>query len=826
MAGRCHSRVSALLLLCASASAQQLSVAGRAVDENGAPVAGARIELRNKTEAGAAYTDAAGDFRIKLSAPGEYEVRAERQGFYVVHGKTSHFNEDSNLLTVTLNHQQEFSERVDVTASPPNIDPQQPAARQELDNTEILAVPYPAPQDYRNALPLADGVVQDNAGRPHFNGGATNQTSYTLDGFNLANPIDGQLDARLNIESIQSMTIESSRFAAENGRGSAGLLDIKSKMGDDRWRFGGTNFIPGISTGGGWHINKWTPRLEASGPIVKGRAWFHNGLDAFYSKDLIHGLPHGQNRTSAFSATELSRFQINLTPGNILTGGFLLNMAENSRIGLSFLNPAETTTDNRQTLFMSNLRDQAYLPGGVLLELGFADTRGLSRNVPQGTDLFQITPFGERGNYFVSLDRHFYRQQEVVNLFLPVKRFAGTHLFKLGMDVEREAFHQTVIRHDYEVLRDDLSVARYVTFSGSPYQRAKNFEGAEYVQDHWDLREGLAAELGLRFEWNEIVRQLEVAPRLGASWAPKAFGGAKLSAGWGIYYDSIRLDIITRSQDQSSLATFFPPAAPPTGPVATVFQVDQQSLRTPYFRVGSISVERKIPLGLYAAAGYLHRAGAHGFTFQTVTPEPASVPAATSYPGAVFTLRNSARDRYDAFDISLKRTFAGKYEWYAGYTRSNARTNAAVEYSLENPIFAAQMPGRLPWDAPDRFHMWGWAPIPQWHGRWALFTRNTTAAYLVEYRTGFPFSVVDENGFLRGSPTAMRLPDYFSINLHFERKFQAAHYLWAWRCGFDNLTNNGNPNFVNNVYGTPQFLTYGRGQMRAFSVRLRMLGRK
>jgi hypothetical protein len=85
---------------------------------------------------------------------------------------------------------------------------------------------------------------------------------------------------------------------------------------------------------------------------------------------------------------------------------------------------------------------------------------------------------------------------------------------------------------------------------------------------------------------------------------------------------------------------------------------------------------------------------------------------------------------------------------------------------------------------------------------------------------------VDENGFLLGRPGSMRLPDYFSINLHFERRFQAMHYLWAWRCGLDNLTNNGNPNFVNNVYGTSQFLTYGRGQTRAFSVRLRFLGRK
>ena len=79
---------------------------------------------------------------------------------------------------------------------------------------------------------------------------------------------------------------------------------------------------------------------------------------------------------------------------------------------------------------------------------------------------------------------------------------------------------------------------------------------------------------------------------------------------------------------------------------------------------------------------------------------------------------------------------------------------------------------------------------------------------------------------MSASPNSRRMPDYFNINLHLERQFRALHYLWAWRFGFNNLTNNGNPNTVNNVAGTPQFLTYGRGQARAFSVRLRFLGRK
>jgi hypothetical protein len=815
------------LFLSCGALRAQLAVGGRVVDETGGGVSGARIEIRKVDESAlvtAVSSDPAGNFSFNLPAAGAFDIRAERLGFFVFRSHGQKFDASGSQLTITLNHQQEFSERIDVSASPPAIDPQQPAEHKELDNAEILAVPYPAPQDYRNALQLFDGVVQDNSGRFHFNGAAADQANYTLDGFNIANPVTGQLDTRVNIDSIQSMTVQNSRFSAENGRGSAGTLDLATRMGDDHLRFSGTNFVPGISSDGGWHVNKWTPRLKVSGPISKGRAWFHNGADVFYSDDVVHGLPRGQDRTHGTTLSDLTRLQVNLTPSNILSTGFLLNMADNTRTGLSFLNPAEATTNSRQLTFLTSIRDQQYFARGALLDVGFADTRGMLRSLPQGTSLYEITPYGERGNYFENLDRHFYRQQALADLFLPTLHLYGTHQLKFGTDFEREAFHQTVQRHDYEVLLADNSVARYVTFGGNPFTARKNFEGAYYFQDHWQVLDTLSVEAGVRLEWNEIVRDLEVAPRLSASWAPAVLGGTKLSAGWGIYYDAISLDIISRQQDQTSFATFYLPGGIVHGPVPTAFQVDEQSLHAPYYRTSSLSAERKLPWDFYGTATITHRSGAQGFAFETTTP----ISGADFYDGATYTLHNQRADRYDAVTISMKRTFAGKYEWFGGYTRSNARTNAAVEYSLQNPVFAAQVPGRLAWDTPNRVHMWGWVPVPhQLHPKLLDFvTRNMTAAYLVEYRTGFPFSVVDQEGFLVGRPNERRFPDYFSVNLHFERQFRAIHYVWAWRFGFDNITNNGNPNFVNNVLGTPQFLTYARGQARAFSVRLRFLGRR
>ncbi|MGA7234690.1 MAG: carboxypeptidase regulatory-like domain-containing protein [Bryobacteraceae bacterium] len=805
----------------------QVVISGRVVDETGAAVSGARIVLRSSAEGpaeSAASSDLAGNFTLKAPAAGSYDLRVEREGFYVFTSHAQHLGESGSQLSITLNHQQEYPERVEVKDSPPGIDPQQPADKRTLTSNEIQAIPYSAPQDYRNALQLMNGVYADNAGQFHFNGAAVNQTNYTLDGFNISNPVTGQLDTRINIDTIQTVELMSGRFTADSGRGSGGVLELTTKIGDDHWRFVGTNFIPSIATNGGFHVDKFTPRLDLSGPLKKKRAWINNGFDAFYSVDVIPGLPDGQNHARSLTADDITRFRADLKPSNILTASFLWNLIANSHNGLSFINPVQTTTNSRQLTFMSTVRDQQYLHGGALLDVGFADTRGYLRSLPQGDGLYQITPFGDEGNYYAGLDRHFYRQQTTANLFLPIVHLHGAHLVKFGIDFERESFHERLMLHDYEVLDAADSVTRFVAFSGSPFEGRKNFEGAQYVQDHWTPRDNLTVEAGLRVEWNEIVRDVELAPRLSVAWSPHALKDTKFSAGTGVYHDAIDLALTARTPDLTSFSTFYLPGGIVQGPSPESFQVNDHALRTPRYSIVSLSVERKLPFQFLAKTGYMHRQTNTGLEFvapgATFTPE--------LFNGAQFALINGRRDRYDAVDFTLRRTFAGKYEWFLGYTRSSARTNAALDYSLINPIYGPQGPGPFPWDAPNRIHMWGWAPLPNASlPRFLQFTtRNTTLAYLAEYRTGFPFSVVDENGFLAGFPESSRLPAYFNLNVHVERQFHALRYLWAWRVGVNNLTNSGNPNYVDNVLGTPAFLTYGRGQTRAFTMRLRMLGRK
>src|SRR5581483_3670180 len=377
-----------------------VTITGKVVDENEAPVRGVLVSVAPSTQpssaqtltgAGSASSDAAGVFHLTLPSSGHYALRAARDGFFVF------TNPDLELapnapVEIRLAHLKELAESVDVNYSPPVIDPQQTSDSERLNNEEILNIPYPAQQDYRNALPLMTGVIQDSGGQIHFNGGTTNETNYRLNGFDVSDPATGNLNTRLNVDTVQTLEWDSSRFSPEKGKGSAGTLDIKTEMGDDHFRFNATNFIPGLGFQNGAYLNHWSPRVIFSGPIRKHRAWFHNAFDAFYTADTISGLPSGQNRTHAFTGSELMRLQWNISDAQILTASFLMNLSDSVYNGLSFLTPASTTTHRRGTLFLGAIKDQFMTRGG-LIEIGFADTHIYSRITPQGDAPYVITPY-------------------------------------------------------------------------------------------------------------------------------------------------------------------------------------------------------------------------------------------------------------------------------------------------------------------------------------------------------------------------------------------------------------------------------------------------
>lgn len=119
----------------------------------------------------------------------------------------------------------------------------------------------------------------------------------------------------------------------------------------------------------------------------------------------------------------------------------------------------------------------------------------------------------------------------------------------------------------------------------------------------------------------------------------------------------------------------------------------------------------------------------------------------------------------------------------------------------------------------------GRAQSPDYLGL-ASITHKIDAAYTLDWRNGYPFTIQNDSQEVVGAPDSMRFPNYFALDFSLERRFTIFGFQWAVRGGVDNVTKHGNYTVVNSNIDSPDFLSYSGAPGRAFVARIRLLGRK
>lgn len=815
-------------------------------DENGVVVPSALVSLSAPPQNPLrCETDFAGHCALSNLWAGTYQLRVEKQGFYAsvlpelqvgVTGK----------VDVTLSHQQEVREVVNVAESPQAIDPEQVSSQEQLTGLDVIDIPYPATHDYRNVLNFIPGVVQDAAGQPHVAGAETYQTLTLLDGFNVTQPANGLLLVRVSTDAFRSIEVQPSREPAEYGKASAGILSLNTGIGDDHYRFIATNFIPSIQTTRGLELDQWTPRFTLSGPISKGKMWFFDALDGEYDNLLNLQLPPGSDTDHFWRVGNLAKVQTNLTSRNILTTSFLVTHLNDEYSGLSPQQPIPTTATDAESAYIGTVKDQHYFAGGELLETGFNVDQYTLGLTPLGMLPYIVTPETAQGNYYLNQRTYARRWQGLSNVYLPPQQWHGRHDVKFGVDLDRIGYDAAFARRPISFLREGETLpasdtcfsplpsacSRYSVFSGGNYSTTYNSEVSGYVQDRWLLTNRLLIEPGMRLDWDQIVRAALVSPRFAGTYVLDNSGNTKLSAGVGLVYDATHLILIARPEAGERTDYFFDSMGQPINlsgaitpnpvPVLSTFTVDRNTLQAPRFLNWSVALEKKLPASIFLKTEFIERRGTHDFVYNTPNNQP----------GGNFILQNTRQDQYDAVQFNLRRSFRQRYMIMGSYTHSRAHSNEVLDFNVDSPILgrilpggtaitSPQGPGPALWDAPNRFLAWGFLPffkLPIIH--------ELDLAYSMEARTGFPFDVYNDQQLLVEPPGSRRFPTYFTLNLQLEKRFHLFGYYWALRGGFDNITNNLNPVTVNADINSPQFLTFSGYGHRAFTSRIRFLGRK
>jgi hypothetical protein len=810
---------------------------GIVLDENGVPVPAAQVKLEDS--AGHSYqaeTDLAGRFVLRNLSPSDYKAEVRKKGFFVLSGQTVTLRGGSNEISLVLNHEQEVREKVQVTAPSNQIDTQDPSQRSTLSAQEIRDIPVPSSHVLQESLVALPEIVQDNRDNLHVAGARSGETQYLLDGFEIGDPVSGAMTSRFNIDSTRAAEVQSGRIDASYPHSGASILSLVTPDGDDRWRFGTTNPGPGINVQESVHLGDWYPRFTFSGPIERGRFWFSDSISVQHTFGVVKQLPSNANTFEEWAGDNLLRLQYNFSPKHILHASFLYNRANDSNLGLDALDPQSTTVTADQRRGFVSLKDQLWFHE-TLVDLGVAADEGVLEYTPQGSQPYILLINGTGGNYFQHLQQRGRRLQAVMNVTAASRHWHGTHQVSVGANVAGLVLHESAQRGEIDVLNPMFTsngtasactaadvnlqgcLRRRSTFMGSATPQLSNTQAGAFAQDTWSMSRHFVFQAGLRTDWDRFTQSSMAGPRVSANVLPFGDDRAKLSIGWGIYNAPLNLALIGQALDQQQVDTFYDStgAVVPPSPVVSQFVLPSGGLRQPRFATSSASWQEKLGRNTLVSLDLLARNGTHGFAFVDQQP---------SQPGGTFLLGDQRQDRYRSATFAVRHVFSESTEIYGAYTRSRAHSNEVLNPALGSIFYAAQQPGPVAWDTRNRLVVWGWMPTHIW---------STQLSGFLEYRTGYPFSVVNLQQQLVAAPNSSRFPAYASLNLGLERKFELRGYLWAVRVEGVNILGRQNPDSVvnnidapvcSNTVRTGCFGAFAGGQGRATTLRVRFVGRK
>ncbi len=791
------------------------SVTITVVDEDGLPLSGAQVTLLEPGRSPVhLQTDYAGRCAYPLENNLPYSLRVQKPGFYQAFENQT--DASRQTIEVKLAHEQMVRQEVNVLSSVVGIDTKQTSDKSTFYTPEIVNIPYQTSRDIRNLLPFTPGVVQDGTGQIHVAGSETYATLDLLDGFDIRSPVSGQLAMRVSPDAVRSIDTETTRYPVPYGKATGGIVAFYTGMGDNKRRFNTTDFFPSFRQANGLRFDKFVPRVTLSGPIVRNRAWFFDGLEMEYDNIYIQELPSNADTNHLLRGSNLLKAQVNLTPANILSVGLLFNDYHSPYDGISSLVPQQSTTKRDTIAWLPYIRNQYSSANGGLLQVGAGVARFRDGYEPHGESPYQITPEATQGSYFENLTAHSQREQGTATLYLPPRHWEGRHDLEAGIDLDHIGFDENVSRLPVSYLREDGTLLRRSTFPNqAPFTR-HNFETTSYFQDRWLAHPGLLIEPGLRFDWDEIIRRPLFSPRIAATWSPPgAEATTKVSAGIGLYYEHTQLEYLERALAGARYDTYYAAdgVTPLSGPRETTFIANNASLKESRAINWSVGVERKLPGSMYAGLNFLQKRTNDGFVYANQQgPEALS---------GNYLLTNTRQDHYVSEEFDLSRTFVNGYRLFAAYTHSSARTNAALDYVPTVSLLGPQQSGPLAWDVPNRVISWGWLPLllPKLKKSWDF-------VYTLDWHTGFPFDAVNANQQVVGAAGSLRFPDYLSFSPGLEWRFHFRGSYFGLRGVLENATDSRNPAVVNNVVESPDFRTFSEFPGRALTARIRLISSK
>ncbi len=636
------------------------------------------------------------------------------------------------------------------------------------------------------SLPLLPSVVRGSDGLLRIGGTRPHESSLWIDGFDVTDPVTLTSAIDLPNESVKGMAVLREPTAATFSGALGSIASIETVPGGDKFTAGVQGFIPRprLSTSYGLgRIEAFFPRAYASGRFAK--LHYFGSTELNFERVPVPGVTNrtGTPSTGATGTSTFARFDLPLSPRNMLTFEGIVAPAHATAVGLSTLIEAAAAPDITNRDLFGGIVDHVVVGANTLLTLRIGLGQHRTEVQSSGKDTAILAPDGWHQNFFAEVTDSGVRRAASITVDRTGLTAAGAHTLSFSADVRERSMSGAIQTHPIQIQDDLGQTMRFINTAQVPSLEASDTTTGFGVRDLWEPIKRVQLDLNVRADF-PTLEPAAVSPRFAISYAVDDDARTTLKGSIGRFVGRVPLGALAFDQLGSRVDVSFVPG---TGLVRRAFHPGLGPVFLPHADMMSVELEHRLLRTLELQVAFRRR---RGYELPTVNISPS---------GGSTTLASNGSTNYKEFAVSARQTWRADRELFVSYVRSSSigdvNDYGTLITNLDAPLFepAGQAPTLT--DTPHRLRSWATFQFP----------REIVISPAVEWRTGFPYSLFDVYRHYVGEANSQRFPNYFSTDLTAFKTFDILNRKWDLGLQFFNLTGHFNPRDVISVVNTPRF---------------------
>lgn len=510
---------------------------------------------------------------------------------------------------------------------------------------------------------------------------------------------------------IESIKIIRSAYDAEFHEAGNTYISIITKAGGSKWRGKATlNFNDSLLNARDVfavsHPKFQKKRLSfsLSGGVIKNKAslWLSGTLeDSDTASNIFAVLPEGRFNSTVNQKYNFMMgrgvFLYNLTKNHPLNIGFSRDKLSRENIGVGGFDLSERSYDSKSISNTFQLSTSGPIGTKFFHEFRFQTkfANSESSSINDNPTLIVLDSFTS-GGAGVENNSDFTRFNIAENLGFGNEK----HLFKFGLLFEYE--NRKLISADNQNGKfifsslNDFVLGRPALFTQRLESRDISLSQSQlglYFQDTADFYKSFSVNLGLRYEWqNNLKDYNNFSPRIGFAWSPQESGKTVLRGGFGVYYDWLAPNYLATIKSNGINQPNEIIITNPTFPLTLNNQLSTTSLRNymqladnlvnPYIIVSSIGIFRKINKQSSIIATYKFERGLKQFRSRDLNAPNSFGVRPNSNFGKIIQIESSSFFERSSLEMSYRTNLAKTINLSLNYTLAKSVSESDYIFDL------------------------------------------------------------------------------------------------------------------------------------------------